>query len=144
MLLSCSFQAGFQVPPRRQHYVLPSGPSAGSPGPQTHSGCSGWSTGSWFQRRQHRIIEPFRLEKTSEIPKLNSNPFPHAHQPHPLVPQLHGSGTPPGTLPPHGQLCHCITTLSENNFFLISNLTLPWHDLRPSPLVLSLLSGRRG
>ena len=37
----------------------------------------------------------------------------------------------------------CLTTHSENNFFLLSNLNLPWHNLRPSPLVLSLLPGSR-
>ena len=40
-----------------------------------------------------------------------------------------------------GSLFQCLTTLLENNFFLISNLNLPWHNLRPFPLVLSLLPG---
>ena len=43
----------------------------------------------------------------------------------------------------HGQLCHCIATLLEKNCFLISNLNLPWHNLRPLPLILSLLPGSR-
>jgi len=48
---------------------------------------------------------------------------------------------PQGWWPHHhpGQLCQCITALSENKCFLISNLSLPWHSLRLSPLVLSLL-----
>jgi len=41
-----------------------------------------------------------------------------------------------------GQLCHCLTTPSENKFFLISNLNLLWCNLRPSHLVLLLLPGR--
>ena len=32
-----------------------------------------------------------------------------------------------------------LTTLLERIFFLISNLNLPWHNLRPFPLVLSLV-----
>ena len=35
-------------------------------------------------------------------------------------------------------LFQCLTTLSVKKFFLISNLNLPWHNLRPLPLVLSL------
>ena len=30
-----------------------------------------------------------------------------------------------------GSLFHCLTTLSVKKFFLISNLNLPWHNLRP-------------
>jgi len=44
------------------------------------------------------------------------------------------------TPPPLGQPCQRIATLLENKCLLISNLTLPWHNLRPSPLVLLLLS----
>ena len=36
-----------------------------------------------------------------------------------------------------GSLCHCITSLSEKKCFLICNLNLPWHNLKPLPLVLS-------
>jgi len=43
-----------------------------------------------------------------------------------------------------GQLCHCITSLSEKKLCLISKLNLPWHNFRPSPLILSLLPGSRG
>ena len=43
-----------------------------------------------------------------------------------------------------GSPCQCITTLSENKCFLISNLNLPWHNMRPSPLILSLLPQRSG
>ena len=37
-----------------------------------------------------------------------------------------------------GSLCQCLTTLSEKNFFLISNLNLPWHYVKPLPLVYSI------
>jgi len=39
-----------------------------------------------------------------------------------------------------GSLCHCLTTLYEKKCFLISNLKLSWHNLRPFPLVLSLVT----
>lgn len=35
----------------------------------------------------------------------------------------------------------CLPTLLEKKCFLIANLNLPWHSLRPLPLVLSLLLG---
>ena len=82
-------------------------------------------------------IEPpktLRLEKTSEISTFNptSPPMPTAH-----IPQCHipmALGPPQGWCPPPpGQLCHCLTALSENVFFLISNLKLPWPNLRPLP-----------
>ena len=72
----------------------------------------------------HRVIESWRLEKTTKIPKPNCNPPHHAHWPCFSVSHLHDSGTPPGTVTPSlpGQLCQSLTsTLSENNFFLISN-----------------------
>ena len=37
-----------------------------------------------------------------------------------------------------------LSTLLEKLFFLISSLNLPWCNLRPLPLVLSLLPRRRG
>ena len=40
-----------------------------------------------------------------------------------------------------GRLFQHLTTLPENKFFLISNPNLPWHNLRPFPLILSLLPG---
>jgi len=35
-----------------------------------------------------------------------------------------------------GSLFQCLTSLSEKKFFLISNLNLPWCNLRPFALVL--------
>ena len=49
-----------------------------------------------------------------------------------------------------GSLFQCLTTLSVKKFFLISNLNLPWCNLKPFPLVLSLATsiewgpGRQG
>ncbi|KAM7124178.1 COP9 signalosome complex subunit 5 isoform 2-T2 [Ciconia maguari] len=39
-----------------------------------------------------------------------------------------------------GSLFQCLTTLPVKKFFLISNLNLPWHNLRPFPLVLWLVT----
>jgi len=36
-----------------------------------------------------------------------------------------------------GSLFQCLTTLSVKKFFQISNLNLPWRNLRPFPLILS-------
>jgi len=50
-------------------------------------------------------------------------------------------GDPTATL---SSLCHCLSTLSEQKFFLISNLNLPWCNFRPLHLILLPLPGRRG
>ncbi|KAK4824165.1 hypothetical protein QYF61_011292, partial [Mycteria americana] len=42
-----------------------------------------------------------------------------------------------------GSLFQCLTTLSVKKFFLISNLNLPWHNLRPFPLAFYRLFLRR-
>jgi len=41
-----------------------------------------------------------------------------------------------------GSLLQCLTnaSMTENNFFLIYNLNLPWHSIRPVPLVLLLVA----
>jgi len=41
-----------------------------------------------------------------------------------------------------GSLFYCLTTLSENKGFLMSNLNLLWHSFGPFPHILSL--GTRG
>ena len=41
---------------------------------------------------------------------------------------------------PLGSRFQCLTTLSVEKFFLISNLNLPWHNLKPLPLILSLVT----
>jgi len=42
-----------------------------------------------------------------------------------------------------GSLFQCLTTLSGKKFFLIFNLNLPWCNLRPLLLVLSLVTGEK-
>ena len=88
-----------------------------------------------------RIIESLMLEKTSKVTQSNPN-SPH-HVLSATSPRfLHTSGTvtPTTSL---GSLCQCLTTLSEKKLFLISNLNLCWCNLKPLPLVLSLLPERR-
>ena len=87
----------------------------------------------------HRIRESLRLEKTSKIIKSNHQlitTMPATRCPE--VPYLHiffehlqgwWLNHFPGSL----------TTLSAKKFFLISNLNLPWCNLRAFPLILSLV-----
>ncbi|KAK4829020.1 hypothetical protein QYF61_001795 [Mycteria americana] len=42
-----------------------------------------------------------------------------------------------------GSLFQCLTTLLVNKLFLISNLNLPWRNLRPFPLILSLVTWKK-
>ena len=81
-----------------------------------------------------RVIESLRLKKGTKISSPMANPSPLC----PLTTSLSDTFT-------HflntswdcdfttslGSLCHCLTALPENNFFLIFNLNLPWHNLRP-------------
>lgn len=60
--------------------------------------------------------------------------FPSAKSLHLLNPPKGGDST--SSL---GSVFQCLTSLSMNNFFLISSLNLPWHNLRPFSLVLSLV-----
>lgn len=78
-----------------------------------------------------------RLETPARIIKSKPNPSHCAHWSHLSVPHLHHSGTPPGMVTPHlhGQLCQWLAALYP---------TLPWDNLRPSPLILLLLPGSRG
>lgn len=39
-----------------------------------------------------------------------------------------------------GSSFQCLTTFSVNKFFLISNLNLPWNNLRPFPHIQSLVT----
>ena len=80
-----------------------------------------WS--SSLSSQNHRITESLWLEKITEIPKSNPKPSHHAHCP---CPQCHIS-----TVLEHlwgdstmslGSLCQCITTHSEERFFLKSDL----------------------
>ena len=120
-----------------------SGPGRGV-GQCLPAGSEGWGQLLLFPLsvlRRHRITDSLRLEKTTGITESK-------HQPTPTVPTArhpHGSGTPPGTVtaPPPWAARAAAAPLFPNSF-LISNLNLPWPTLRPSPLILSLLAGRRG
>jgi len=91
----------------------------------------------------YRIIEWLRLEMTS---KIKSNCQPNTTlpaKPRPEVPYSTGflntsrDGDSTTSL---GSLFQCLTTLWTKILFLISSLNLPWHNLRPFPLVLSLVT----
>ena len=49
------------------------------------------------------------------------------------LPDTSRDGDPP---PPWAALCHCLTARSEKKVFLLSNLNLLWHNVRPPPLIL--------
>ena len=86
--------------------------------------------------------ESLRLKKTTKIIQSNHQPIP----PCPLSTSLSDTsirflntfrdGDSTASL---GGLCHCLTTLSEKKCFLIANLNLPCHSLRPFPLVMEQL-----
>ena len=68
------------------------------------------------------------LEKTSQITQSNQQPTPtmptdHVHQCHIHTVSKHLQGRLLHHLP--GQLCHCLTTLSEKKCFLTANLEYP-------------------
>ena len=91
----------------------------------------------------HRIIT---VGKDLHNPQVQHQPIPPCPPPTSLSarsPQLWNTPRD-GDLPLRGQLCHCITTLLEKGFSRIPNLTLPWHNMRPSPLILLLSPRSRG
>ncbi|KAK4810503.1 hypothetical protein QYF61_004283 [Mycteria americana] len=65
------------------------------------------------------------------------NPTPPCLLNHVLKRHIYTDGDSTTSL---GSLFQCLTTLSVKKFFLISNLNLPWHNLRPFPLILSLVT----
>ena len=81
-----------------------------------------------------RIIESLRLEKTSKIITSHHQPIttmpakPLPEVPHPQV-FLNTSRDGDFTTSP-GSPFQCLATLSVKKFFLISNLNLPWRNLR--------------
>ncbi|KAK4830710.1 hypothetical protein QYF61_012970 [Mycteria americana] len=91
-----------------------------------------------------QIIESFRLEKTFKIMKSNRTltlPSP------PLSLFLGTTSTyllntsrDGDSTTSLGSLFQCLITLSVKKFSLISSLNLPWRNLRPFPLVLSLVT----
>ena len=75
-----------------------------------------------------------RLEKTTKIIYSRHQPM----TPYPLTMPLSATSTQllntsrdSDSTTSLGSLCQCTTTLSEKKCFLISNLKLPWHNLRP-------------
>lgn len=87
----------------------------------------------------HGIIEPFKMERPLRSSPPTINPSP------PYLETISLSSTRTlylntsrdnDSTTPLGRLCQYLTTLSENEFFLISNLSCPWHSLKPLPLVL--------
>ena len=68
---------------------------------------------------------------TSTFP---TTPTDHIHQCHIYMALKHLHRWWPHHFP--DSLCQCIITLSEKKLFLTSNPNLPWHNLRPLPLIL--------
>ena len=106
----------------------------------------------YFQESQnHSIIEVLRLENTIKIMKSNHDLtiLPNSNSPQlNHIPEHHiqtvfkhiRDGDSTTSL---GSLFQCLTTLSVKKFFLISNLNLPWCNLRPFPLVLSPVTSEK-
>ena len=93
-------------------------------------------------------VESLRLEKTTKIIQFNCQVITTVlTEPCPSVPHLSSSWKAPGmvgdsTTSLDGLFQHT-TTLSEKNFFLISNLNLSWCNLRPLLLVLSVVTWKK-
>ena len=110
------------------HPEAPAGPAAQlQAGEESHSmGCAGGEESNQYHegwRRPLRSPSPTHpTMPTDHVPKCRISAVLEPLQ---------------GCWPhrPLGSLCHCTTTLLEN-FFLISNWTIPWHKLRPFPLIL--------
>lgn len=91
-----------------------------------------------------QIIEPPGLEKTLQITESNHQPNilhpttnPCAPVPCPCI-----SWMPPATGPPHwpGQPVSMFSFPLREEILPILDLSLPWHNLRPFPCVLSLVT----
>lgn len=93
---------------------------------------------SRFGRRVHRI------SWLGSDPQGSSSPTPGLAQDHPQeshhMPELCQVAAVMITL---GSFFQHSTSLQVKNLFLIPNLNLPWHNIRPFPQVLSLLSGEK-
>jgi len=84
------------------------------------------------------------LGKTSKIIKSNFQPnTTMPAKPCPEVPHLPvflNTSRDDDSTTFLGSLFQCLTTLSVKKFFLVSYLNIPWCNLRPFPLVLSLIT----
>ena len=92
----------------------------------------------------YRIIEKQRLEKTLGLSSPIINPSPwcplnHVSMCHIYTILEHFQGWWLNHFP--RQPLPCLTTLPEKKFFLLSNLSLLWHNLKPLPLILLLITG---
>jgi len=78
-------------------------------------------------------------KKTSKIFKYNHPPnTAMSAKPYPKVPHLHvffNTSRDHDSTTSLASLFQCLNTLPIKKFFLISNLNLPWHNLRPLSLV---------
>lgn len=94
-----------------------------------------------------RFIESPRLEKNSKVIQSNCPPITSiSHYTMSLSTTSEhflNTSRDSDSITSLGSLYHCLTTLAEKKFFLTSNFSHPWHNLRPFPLVLLLLCGRR-
>ena len=92
----------------------------------------------WWALSQRAIL----VGKGLRDQQVQCQPTP----PCPLTASLCAPSVPPRTATPPAPRAVCATAspLLPGHFFLIPNTDLPWHNLRPSPLVLLLLPVRRG
>ena len=98
-------------------------------------------------RANHRIIESqgWKRPLRSSSPTVYLLPILPT-KPCSLILHLCVAWAPPRvvTRPPPWVACFNASPLFQRSFFLISNLNLHWSSLRPFPVVVSLLSRRRG
>ena len=94
--------------------------------------------------KSSNTTESLRLEKPSQpmepklcpVPTLSPAQSTECHL-QPFLGHLQAWGLQTSL----GSPCQGLSTLSMQKFLLLSKLSLPWHSLRPFPLVLSLFPG---
>jgi len=90
------------------------------------------------------IIVSRRLAKTTKIISSSQEPMPtmptiHVPQCHIFITIFLNTSRDSDSTSSLGSLCQYLSTLSEKEFILISNQNLPWSNLEPLPLILSLV-----
>jgi len=93
-------------------------------------------------------IHPWRIFSKDKDHQIQPSTYHHHFptKPCPLVQHLNAYWTPSGMVDstiPLGSPFQCLSTLTEK-FFLIPNLNVPWCNLTPFPLFLSLLPAGKG
>lgn len=89
-----------------------------------------------------RAMEWLRMEKPSKIseshhsPALPGPPVTPVPKGHLYMGSEQLQGWSPHPFP--GQLCQCLTTLQVTKLFPVSDVNLPWHNLKPFPLILGI------